>query len=178
MGHPLRVDFEVAQGSISMAGVPIQKAADGVIRVDGGVGTEFPQDRPFLMQHQLSDGRIQFSAVVGIGVEPLPYATKRGMQDANAGKRVAHTVDKVQRNRGQSSVNMPLAAVSALSVAVAGISYVVAMSHEAEFNDATTSRTQLSGLQDKTNNMVLLSGGALATALTTGVAAFVVGGEF
>jgi len=178
MGHPLRVDFEVAQGSMPMAGVPIQKAADGVIRVDGGVGTEFPQDRPFLMQHQLSDGRIQLSAVVGIGVEPLPYATKRGLQGANAGKRVAQSVDKVQRKRGPSSVNMPLAAVSAVSVAVAGISYVVAMGHEAEFNDATTSRNQLSGLRGKTNNMVLLSGGAVATALTTGVAAVVVGGEF
>ena len=161
-----------------MAGVPIQRAADGVIRIDGRVGTEFPQDRPFLMQHQRSDGSIQFSAVVGIGVQPLPYATKRGLQGANAGKRVAHSVDQAKRTRGQSSVNMPLAAVSAVSVAVAGISYVVAMSHEADFNDATTSRNQLSGLRGKTNNMVLLSGGAVATALTTGVAAVVVGGEF
>ena len=177
-GHPLRVDFEVAQGSTRLAGVPIPKAADGVIRVDGSVGTGFPRDRPFLMQHQLNDGRIQFSAVVGIGVEPLPYATKRGSQGANAGKRVVLPVDQVQRKRGKSPVNIPLAGVSAASIAVAGISYVVAMSHEAEFNDATTSRTQLSGLRDKTNNMVLLSGGAVATALTTGVAAFVVGGEF
>ena len=178
IGHPLRVDFEVAQGSMPLGGVAISKAADGVIRVDGRVGTEFPRDRPFLMQHQLNDGRIQFSAVVGIGVEPLPYATKRGLQGANAGKRVVQAVDQVQRNRGQNPVNMPLAAVSAVSVAVAGISYVVEMSHEAEFNDATTSRAQLSGLRDNTNKMVLLSGAAVATALTTGVAAFVVGGEF
>ena len=178
VGHPLRVDFEVAQGSMPLEGIPIQKASDGAIRVDGAVATEFPRDRPFLMQHQLSDGRIQVSGVVGIGVAPLSYETKRGLQSANAGRVVAEAPTKVSRSRRSSSVNMPLAAVAGASVAVAGISYVVAMGHEAEFNDATTNRAQLSNLRDKTNNMVLLSGGAIATALTTGVAAFVVGGEF
>ena len=79
-GHPLRIDFEVAQGTVHVAGDPVPAPADGVIRVDGGVAIEFPRDRPYLFQHQTQDGAIPVTAVVGIGVEHPRYATRRGWQ--------------------------------------------------------------------------------------------------
>ena len=43
-GHPLRIDFEVAQGTAHVLGDPVPSPADGVIRVDGGVATEFLEE--------------------------------------------------------------------------------------------------------------------------------------
>lgn len=178
-GHPLRINFEVAQGSMPTPGRPIQRAANGVIRVDGRVGSEFPVDRPYLFQHQLDDGSVQQSAVVGIGVQSPTYSTARGLQTSKAGRRINASVTQVKRApSSQAGFNVPLAATAAVTTAVAGISYVVAMSHEARFNDTDTARSELPGLRKKTNAMVVLSASSAAVALTSGAAAFVVGGTF
>ena len=65
-----------------------------------------------------------------------------------------------------------------MSTAVAGIAYVAAMGHEAEFNDPQTPRSDLPDLRQQTNNMVFISATAASVALTTGTAAFVIGGTF
>ena len=176
--HPLRIDFEVAQGTISPPGKPIRKAADGVIRIDGRVANEMPVDRPFLFQHQRSDASIAASAVVGIGVEAPAYSTGRGLQTEKTARRVPTDVVTVKRSRQPLNVNLPLAATAALSTAVAGITYVAAMGHEAEFNDEDTARADLADLRKKTNSMVFVSAISASVALTTGTAAFVVGGTF
>jgi len=176
-GHPLRVDFQVAQGSNPVVGDPVPKPAEGLIRVDGGVATEFPRDRPYLFQHQKGDGSIAQTAVVGIGVEYPKYQTVRGWQSAATGLRRSQPVDKVKRE-GAISVNVPLAIISGGSALVSGITYVVAMSKAAEFEDPRTPKSDLADLRDSTNSMVWVSGTFATVALGTGTAAFIVGGEF
>lgn len=176
--HPLRIDFEVAQGSIAPPGIPIRRAADGVIRIHGRVANEMPVDRPFLFQHQRDDASIAASAVVGIGVEAPAYATGRGLQTEKTARRIPTDVVVTKRSRSTVNVNVPLAATAAVSAAVAGIAYVAAMGHEAEFNDADTPRADLAELRKKTNAMVFVSATSASVALTTGTAAFVVGGTF
>jgi hypothetical protein len=177
-GHPLRIDFEVAQGSMATPGKPIRRAVDGVIRVDGRVASETPIDRPYLFQHQRDDASIALSTVVGVGVEAPGYPVGRGLQTEKTGRRIASDVTRIPRSATARSYNVPLAATAAMTTAVAGISYVVAMRHEARFNDASTPRSELSGLRKKTNSMVVLSASSVAVAMTTGAAAFVVGGTF
>ena len=180
-GHPLRIDFEVAHGSVPTPGRPIRRASDGVIRIDGRVASETPIDRPFLFQHQLDDASIARSAVVGIGVELPAYATSRGLQTSKTGRRIGTQVTPVKRSTGAPgapSFNIPLAATAAVTTAVAGITYVVAMSHESQFNDPDTARSELPELRNKANSMVVISASSAAVALTTGTAAFVVGGSF
>jgi hypothetical protein len=176
--HPLRVDFQVAQGSTPVAGDPVQRPSNGLIRVDGGVATEFPRDRPYLFQHQDGDGVIKSSTVVGIGVKTPHYATARGFQTENSGGRQVTNIDKVKRKGPAVSVNVPLAVISGGSALVSGITYVVAMSRAAEFHDSNTPTAKLGELRDDTNTLVWVSGTFATVAVGTGVAAFVVGGAF
>jgi hypothetical protein len=173
-GHPLRVNFEVAQGSMPLEGAPVQRAGDGVIRIDGRTGTEFPKDRPYLFQHVSDSGIVLTSTVVGIGIEPPRYGTMRGLQNANAGRGQAVT-QKVQRSPSPIQVNVPLAYVAGGAAAVAGITYALAVSTESKFWDPTTQKADLKGLKKQTNTMVWVSGISGTVALGTGVSAFLVG---
>ena len=175
-GHPLRVNFEVAQGGVPLIGDPVRRPIDGVIRVDGKVATELPKDRPYLFQHIDNEGRVQISAVVGIGVEPPRYAVGRGVQTAGQVRRnTTTTVTRAKRKGPAIRVNVPLASVAAVSAAVSGVTYAVAASNESRFWDPTTADSELESLRDRTNALVWVSGGAATVAITTGVAAFVVG---
>ena len=176
-GHPLRIDFEVAQGTAHIPGDPVPSPADGVIRVDGSVATEFPRDRPYLFQHQTNDGVIPVTAVVGIGVEHPSYATQRGWQSEASGIRRTKTVDKAKR-KNTPSFNVPLAVVSGGSALVSGITYMLAAQKAAEFDDPSTPKGELGDLRDGANNLVLVSGTFATVAVGTGVAAFMIGGEF
>lgn len=177
-GHPLRVDFQVAQGSMPVAGDPVPRPTDGVIRIDGTVATDFPRDRPFLFQHQAEDGAIHSSTVVGIGVKTPYYPTARGFQTENSGLRRSTKIDQAKRKGPAVSVNVPLAVISGGSALVSGITYIVAMSKAAEFADPATARGDLDELRNETNTLVWVSGSFATIALGTGTAAFVVGGEF
>ena len=179
-GHPLRVDFLVAQGSTKIAGEPVPRPVDGVIRVDGGVATEFPRDRPYLFQHQTMDGTIPVTAVVGIGVEYPEYASQRGFQDEASGIRRSNTMDGVKGTRRgpQVGFNVPLAIVSGGSAIASGITYILAARSAADFDDPSTPRKELGDLRDSTNTMVMVSGAFATVAVGTGVAAVMIGGEF
>jgi len=172
-GHPLRVNFEVAQGTVPVEGKPVSRAGDGVIRVDGRVATEFPQDRPYLFQHVSDAGIVLTSTVVGIGVEPPRYGTMRGFQNANAGTR--QEAVRVKREPKPISFNVPLAAVAGGATVLSGITYALAVSSETKFWDPTTPKKELPQLKKNTNTMVWISGGAGAVAVGTGVSAFFVG---
>lgn len=173
-GHPLRVNFEVAQGSMPVEGAPVQRAGDGVIRIDGRVGTEFPKDRPYVYQHVSDSGIVLTSTVVGIGVEPPRYGTMRGFQNANAGRDIGAN-KSVKRSSSPIRVNVPLASIAGGAAAVAGITYAMAVSSETKFWDPTTKQTELKGLKEQTNTMVWVSGISGTVALGTGVSAFLVG---
>ncbi len=175
-GHPLRVNFEVAQGSVAPAGKPVSRPGDGVIRVDGRVAVEFPQDRPYLFQHVSDAGQVLSSTVVGIGVDPPRYGTMRGYQNANSGARQgALAPAKVQRDRTSVSFNVPLAAVAGGAAVISGITYALAVSSETKFWDPTTPKKDLESLKKNTNTLVWVSGSAATVAVGAGAAAFIVG---
>ncbi|MAY81731.1 MAG: hypothetical protein CL930_13245 [Deltaproteobacteria bacterium] len=175
-GHPLRVNFEVAQGTVPMVGDPVARPMEGVIRIDGKVALELPKDRPYVFQHLDGEGRVQISAVVGIGVEPPRYTMGRGMQTAGQVRRnTSATVSRAKRSGPAISVNVPLASIAAVTAAVSGVTYAVAASNETRFWDPTTADSELKSLRDRTNTLVWVSAGAATVSVTTGVAAFVVG---
>jgi hypothetical protein len=177
-GHPLRVDFQVAEGSLPLVGEPVPRPVDGLIRVDGTVAKEFPIDRPYLFQHQTDGGLIKHSAVVGVGAKIPAYDSGRGFQSGRTQGRAKASVDRAQRTGGAISVNGPLAIISGGAALVSGITYVVAMSKAAEFHDPLTSQAKLDRLRDSTNTLVWISGSFATVAVSTGAAALVVGGKF
>ena len=175
-GHPLRVNFEVAQGTVAPEGKPVSRAGDGVIRVDGRVATQFPQDRPYLFQHVSDAGQVLTSTVVGIGVDPPRYGTMRGYQNANAGTRQgASSPTPINRERKPIAFNVPLAAVAGGAAVLSGITYALAVSSETKFFDRTTPRQDLAQLKKNTNTLVWVSGSAATVAVGAGASAFIVG---
>jgi hypothetical protein len=174
-GHPLRVDFEVARGSMALPGSEVRRAQTGIIRVDGEQATHFPPDRPYLFQHIDDEGRVLLSTVVGLGAEPPSYAQGRGVQKKSDAPW-APKPELVKRNPlNRFNVNMPLASIAGVAAAVSGVTYAMAVHHETRFWDPTTPKAELPVLRTRTNNMVYISGGAAAVALTAGVGAVVVG---
>ena len=180
-GHPLRVNFEVALGSVPVAGKPIPRASDGLIRLDGAVAGEYPTDRPYLFQHVSDAGTVVASTVVGIGAEPPKYATGRGHQSANAAARSKPSTVAVKRSpvangaKKPFRVNVPLAALSGGAAVVSGITYAIAVSSETKFFDPTTPKQDLAKLRQNTNTLVWVSGGFATLAVGSGVSAVLVG---
>ena len=154
----------------------MSRPGDGVIRVDGRVAVEFPQDRPYLFQHVADSGRVLTSTVVGIGVDPPRYGTMRGYQNANSGaRRGTPAAPQVKRERKPIAVHVPLAAVAGGAALMSVITYNLAVASETKFWDPTTPKQDLAQLKKKTNTLVWVSGSAATVAVGTGVSAFIFG---
>ncbi len=172
-GHPMRIDFEVAQGAPRLSGEPVPRPALGVIRVDGKTAAELPQDRPFLWQHTDGDGRVRATTVVQPGMQPPRYATLRGYQAIPRDRR-SGPVTRARRNRSHG-LSVPLAVLSGCTAIASGVSYAVASSKAQRFWSRATPTSKLASLQNQTNTWVWISVGTGAIAAGTGVAAVVSG---
>jgi hypothetical protein len=170
-GHPLRIDFEVAQGTLRIDGDPVRRPASGLIRVDGRVASELPPDRPYLWQHADADGRALQTQVVGPGMKPPRYKTARGNQ--KPAKSVGQYT-KVKRN-SRSGLSIPLITIAGVSAIASGISYGVASSRAQKFWDRSTPDGQLPGLRDQTNTWAWVSVGTGTVAVGAGAAAVISG---
>jgi len=172
-GHPLRIDFEVAQGTPDVAGDPIRRPAVGVIRIDGKVGTELPRDRPYLFQHVDDSGGVRITAMVRPGIEPPRYPTVRGVQTRSRSRQRAGVV-KAERER-QTHINIPLVALASAAALTSGVSYAVAASKEKRFWNRATPDGDLESLRTQTNTWVWVSVGTGTLAAGAGVAAVLTG---
>jgi hypothetical protein len=170
-GHPLRIDFEVAQDMPRIDGDPVRRPASGLIRVDGKIASELPRDRPYLWQHADADGRALQSQVVVPGMKPPPYKTARGNQRPS---KPVGQYTKVKRN-GRSGLYIPLITVAGVSAIASGISYGLASSRAQEFWDRSTPDGQLAGLRDQTNKWAWVSVGTGTLAVGAGAAAVISG---
>ena len=172
-GHPLRINFEVAQDTPSVQGDPVPRPAVGFIRVDGKVASELPKDRPYLWQHADGDGRARQTMVVVPGMKPPRYATVRGHQKA-APRSASGNYTKVRRSGGVR-LSIPLITVAGVSAITSGVSYGMAHSKSQKFWDRSTPDAQLAGLRDETNTWAWISAGTGTVALGCGVAAVISG---
>ncbi len=172
-GHPLRIDFEVAQGMPPMRGEAIPRPALGLIRVDGKVGVELPKDRPYLWQWADTDGRARRTAVVRPGQAPPRYATVRGVQSLPRNRsRGRATQAKRMKPAG---ISVPLVIVAGSAAIVSGVSYGVASSKAQRFWSRSTPNGQLPDLRQQTNTWAWVSVGAGAVAVGTGAGAVISG---
>jgi hypothetical protein len=170
-GHPLRIDFEVAQDTVRIDGDPVRRPAAGLIRVDGKVASELPRDRPYLWQQADADGQALRTQVVLPGMKPPDYKTARGNQKppSSVGRYT-----KVKRGGGPG-MSIPLITIAGVSAIASGISYGVASSRAQRFWDRSTPDGQLAGLRDQTNTWAWVSAGTGTVAIGAGVAAVISG---
>lgn len=154
--HPLRVDFEVAAGTASVAGTPLEAPKRGWVHVDGKAQDEVPVDRPWVFQRFDEDGQVLSTALVPVGADLPPYPS---------------------RARGGSSARVPLWITTGVAAAASGTFFLLAQSNEQAFWDPSTPDAELPGLRSQTNTFGWLSAGAGVLAVGTGTGA-VLSGSF
>ena len=65
--HPMRVDFQVAQGAVGAPAANLRTPRSGAVQVDGKAAGEAPVDRPWVFQYVDGEGQVQTTALVPAG---------------------------------------------------------------------------------------------------------------
>ena len=154
--HPLRIDFQVAAGTVSGAGAPLRAPRQGWVQVDGQRAEQAPADRPWVFQHFSEDGQVLGTSLVPVGGETPAYPS---------------------RSRGGSGARVPLWITTGVAAAASGTFFLLAQSSEQAFWDPSTPTGDLQGLRDQTNTFGWLSAGAGVVAAGAGAGA-VLSGSF
>ncbi len=155
--HPLRIDFEVAEGTVGAPERSLPRPRQGWNQVDGQTAQSAPTDRPFVFQHFDGDGQVVSTALVPPGGALPDYGAKTGGSTARSGSRV------------------PLLVTAGAATVLSGVFYGVAKSSESRFWDPATPQEDLQSLRGRTNAFGWLSAGAGLTAVGTGAGAFLSG---
>lgn len=156
-GHPLRIDFEVAQGTLPAPTKRLDPPRRGAIQVDGLASDQVPTDRPYLFQYADESGKVRVSAMVQPGQEPPSYPVRR------SGFGVSLRLD------------VPLALTAGAAGIASGIAYAVASRQEHRFWDPATDPAELASLRQHANTLGYTSAGLGAVAVGSGIAAVVIG---
>lgn len=159
-GHPLRMYFEIAEGSKSAPPVALGPIARGWVTVDGATSTSWPVDRPYLTQQFDSAGGVMVSALRTVGEAPSEeLAVDDSFRSVSAKIHTART----------------LSLVSAGAALVTGALYLGARSSANQFWDPSTPTAELDALRQRTNALGWASAGVGLVAVGTGGAAVLVG---
>jgi hypothetical protein len=70
-GHPLRTYFMIAEGTPAAPAITISPQGDGWLAIDGATSTDWPVDRPYLVQSFDGTGQVSSSALRSVGEPPL-----------------------------------------------------------------------------------------------------------
>ncbi|NOY26561.1 MAG: hypothetical protein GXP62_11865 [Oligoflexia bacterium] len=157
-GHPLRTDFEIAQGLPTEPSRPLPPPVAGSLRVDGRASTQAPVALPFLVQQVDDEGNVLTSALVEQGSTLTPYP---------ALQQPVPTL----RSGGKRRVGVPLVAAALVAgVASAGL-YGFSSARASDFWDPATPDDELQQLRRQTNATGYASLGAGIVAIGAGTAA-------
>ncbi len=155
-GHPMRVHFEVAEGTVPVPEAALPVPTSGWIQVDGHTAATAPVDRPWVYQRFDAGGGVLDTALVRPGAPPPVY-------EARAEKRE------------RAGINAPLAATAGAAAVASGAFYLASRASYDRFFDPTTAPGQLDTLRARTNTYGWLSAGAGLVAAGAGAGAFLAG---
>ena len=157
--HPMRVDFEVAQGAVDAPPRPLPRAREGWVKVDGRSEASAPTDRPWVFQHLDDAGQVVHTALVPSGGAVPDYASRGRVASAAAGPRLSK----------------PLAITAGVATVASGVFFLAARGAEANFWDPTTPTADLDSLRTRTNTLGWLSAGVGVVAVGAGAGAVISG---
>lgn len=165
-GHPLRIDFEIAQGLPAEPTRELPAPREGVLRVDGRLSTQAPRTLPYLLQQVDEQGRVLVSATVASGstmdVYPAKEGTARAPGKESGGKKA-----------GIRGISVPLVAAAVVSGGTSAALYGLSQAKVEQFWDPATpvEADGLARLQRQANTSASLSLGLGLVAAGTGTAA-------
>jgi hypothetical protein len=154
-GHPLRIHFAVAEGTMSTPERELPAPRDGWTHVDGRAAHTAPVDRPYVLQVFDGGGRVLNTSVVSPGQDLPEYESRGGRSDVDSAV----------------SLNKPLAITAGSAALLSGVFYLAARSNSNSFWDPATAAGDLDSLRTRTNTFGWLSAGAGVVALGTGAGA-------
>jgi len=157
-GHPLRTDFEIAQGLPAEPGRPLPPPVVGSLRVDGRAADQGPLALPFLLQNVDDSGAVLTSSLVEQGSTLLPYDAQHSRQ--------GRTTSGSHRR-----LTVPLVAAAVVAGATSIGLYGMSNSTASDFWDPATADDDLQRLQQQSNTTATVSVGAGLVAIGAGTAA-------
>lgn len=161
-GHPLRTDFEIAQGLPAEPTRKLPPPEKGSLRVDGRLTDQAPLALPYVLQQVDESGAVLVSTLVEAGSTMELYASRTP----------ARSDDKPAReSSGRRSISMPLVAATVVTGATSAVLYGMSNAQAKEFWDPATPTEELSRLQRQTNTTATVSLGLGLVAAGTGTAA-------
>lgn len=162
-GHPLRVDFEIAQGLPAESTRSLPAPTTGSLRVDGRLTDQAPRALPYLLQQVDDSGKVMVSTLVEAGSTMELYPAQ---EPARGGK------DPREAN-ARRTITMPLVAATLVTGATAAALYGMSNAHVNEFWDPATPADpdELARMQRQANTTATLSLGLGLVAAGTGTAA-------
>lgn len=162
-GHPLRIDFEIAEGLPSAATRAVPLPDGSVAYVDGMEATVAPDSLPFVLQIIDPDGALTVSTLVDTGAS-LPD-TGVVIEESTGGR------ERAGASSQRSKLRAPLVATAVVAAVTSASLYGMSTSRQAEFWDPTTPDSELQSLRRQSNTMASVSLGAGIVAVGTGTAA-------
>lgn len=164
-GHPLRVDFYIAQGLPVEPTRTLPAPTEGSIRVDGAATQQAPAALPFVLQHVDAEGKVLRSALVEPGSTVLGYTAV----EADDGRRARGGDAGAGATRRK--LGPPLVAAAVVTGATSAALYGMSSARAGEFWDPATPSEELSGLRSQTNALAYASLGVGVVAIGAGTAA-------
>ncbi len=163
--HPLRTDFEIAQGLPPDAERTLAAPTEGSLVIDGEPGNQAPTSLPFVFQHLDVEGKPTVSRFVEIGATLPEYGA---VVESSRSTRRSGGGDSSARSR---RLGPPLVAAAVVTGVASASLYGMSSARNQEFWNPQTSREELEGLRRQTNNLAYASLGTGVVAIGVGTAA-------
>lgn len=159
-GHPLRTDFEIAEGLPAVATRALAWPEGARVYVDGREAREAPTTLPFVLQVVQEDGAVGLSTLVEVGAA-LPLAVAPATTSSRA--------EPASASRDRRKLGPPLVATAAVAAAASASLYGMSVAREDAFWDPATPDADLDELRRQANTMasVSLGAGIVAVGATT-----------
>ncbi|MCB9777090.1 MAG: hypothetical protein H6742_00835 [Alphaproteobacteria bacterium] len=160
-GHPLRTDFEIAQGLPPVPGRPLPAPVEGRVQIDGRTTDEAPTTLPFVLQRVGDDGAVYSTDLVEVGASLPAWES--------VPERPGRSPDGSVRRKATG----PLAATAVVAGVTSAALYGVSHAKSRAFWDPATADADLEGLRKQTNGAAYGAVGAGIVAVGAGAAALV-----
>ena len=166
-GHPLRVDFDIAQGLPVDPPRTLPAPLVGGLRVDGKETRLAPTALPFVLQQVDAEGKVLSSTLVEQGSTMLGYDA---VEEAS-GRRSRGEAPSAGADRTRSRLGPPLVAAAIVTGATSAALYGMSSARAGEFWDPATPQDELQSLRSQANSMAYASLGVGVVAVGAGTAA-------
>ncbi len=168
-GHPLRTDFEIAEGLPPSDMLALTPPTAGSMWIDGREGTDAPTSLPYVFQLTDEAGAVSLTRFAEVGSALPTYdAAEPDRRGRKSGSATASASNDRRRRLGP-----PLVAAAVVSGVASASLYAMSAERNNQFWDPATANDDLARLRSQTNSLAYASLATGIVAVGTGTAAVI-----